>query len=293
MSTYNTRLKSKIQSIDIGLPSLNIIPETQPDTDITNQEILNTTLREESFVSILSDDLSPPKLRKSLSNSNIDDFSRLKEENIRLQDTVEQLQYEHMQMENAVLKKDESLVKLECEMDSLRQQVDLLSNQLESLKKENVHLKQIKSSKYSCIKKNATKEISNAPQINKKVKNKNENLKTNHFYNDDHNLDNLFLNDEDLTLYFNHFKRIYSKSDVEFIEPSLSSLLKFDVDVSNIVASRKLKKRSYLIIPVNDNELSSNELGSHWSLLIFSKNMKTFFYLDSYNVNISHAKKNR
>ena len=124
MSIYNTRLKSRIQNI----PLASTVTEAY-----INEELLNSTVREgdDSFISTLSfDALSPPRIRKSLSNNNICEFNKLVEENSSLKETVEILQVNHLQMENAVIKKDEWIVKLEYEMDLLREQVASLSAKL-------------------------------------------------------------------------------------------------------------------------------------------------------------------
>ena len=129
---YNTRLKSKTQNGFSSSPAA--VPETQPGME---EDFLNSTVREgdDSFVSIISSDLlSSPRIRKSLSTNNIQEINQLAEENHLLKETIERLQMEHMQMENAVIKKDESIIKLELEVDVLRKQIESISSDLQILK---------------------------------------------------------------------------------------------------------------------------------------------------------------
>ena len=133
---YNTRSKSK-KSED------NIISIAEVDSD------LNSTLREddERFSSFISDNEIPDTqtaavtpLKRSLSNWDMINYTRLMEENDANKALIEQLQCDNMEMQNAVIRKDELIVRQECELSELKETIQRMASEIESLKVEEVNL---------------------------------------------------------------------------------------------------------------------------------------------------------
>lgn len=78
--------------------------------------------------------------RRSISHGDLRGYVDLIEENRTLRETVERLKEEHIQMEGAVVKKDELLVKREDEISQLRLLVSSMAVEMESLKREESNL---------------------------------------------------------------------------------------------------------------------------------------------------------
>ena len=121
---YNTRLRSRRN------------PEVVPDQI---SEVLNTTLRDDdSFVSTLSLEVSPAKNRKSLSHGDLFNVSQALIENEVLKSQVLQLQRDNLEMQNAVIRKDEIIVKQECEIAELKREL-ILSKSSEPMHEEELN----------------------------------------------------------------------------------------------------------------------------------------------------------
>lgn len=59
-------------------------------------------------------------MRRSVSLLDFKSYEATLEENERLKTQIEELQQEHLQMENSVILKDSLIVKQECELEELR-----------------------------------------------------------------------------------------------------------------------------------------------------------------------------
>ena len=106
MSVNNTHLQSRTQNTKINSPA--IVPETQ-----FNGDLLYMTVREgdDSFASTYSFViLTTPKISKLLNNNDVGELNALIDENIARKATVECLQTEHLEMENVVIRKDETII---------------------------------------------------------------------------------------------------------------------------------------------------------------------------------------
>ena len=129
-SLYNTRSRAKQLPDEMG----------EEDTD---KELLNSTIRDgdESFSSMFS--LDAPSVRRSLSHGDMNISQTndlLREENTQLLKKIEQLQQDNLSMTNAVIKKDEIIIKLEYEFNELKQQFINMSEELDNLKSEEINL---------------------------------------------------------------------------------------------------------------------------------------------------------
>lgn len=94
-----------------------------------------------------------------------------------------------------------------------------------------------------------------------------------------------WLNDAIIGFYFEHLGQKYNLSSPKllFISPELTQLLKLTdtKDYSIFLDPLKAKESDFIFFPVNDCDSKSRAGGSHWSLMVFAKNEKTFFYYDS------------
>lgn len=80
---------------------------------------------------------------------------------------------------------------------------------------------------------------------------------------------------------------------VALIAPAVSMALKCLNDFNAVLQPLKLHDKSYIFIPVNDSESIELEItGSHWSLLLYAKESRSFYYYDSIgNYNIKSAER--
>lgn len=102
-------------------------------------------------------------------------------------------------------------------------------------------------------------------------------------------LNNHWIFDDSISMYFDLLVKSKMAGNVCFLTPALSQAVKYSDNLDSIIITLNLSNQSYIFIPINDAERETS--GCHWSLLLYSKTEKTFFYFDSYNnLNLQHAR---
>lgn len=92
-----------------------------------------------------------------------------------------------------------------------------------------------------------------------------------------------WLNDALIGFYFEYLGQTLKSSNLLFISPELTQLLKltdpheYPIFLDPIQA----KTKEFIFFPLNDCNSRSSAGGTHWSLMVFSKNEKTCFFFDS------------
>lgn len=85
------------------------------------------------------------------------------------------------------------------------------------------------------------------------------------------------LDDDDIKIY------LVNKTDIPkntiLLEPAISHLIKNSTDFHFIVGEINIADYDYIIVPLSDS--CDNNLGTHWSTLIFNRLNNEFFHLDS------------
>lgn len=78
-----------------------------------------------------------------------------------------------------------------------------------------------------------------------------------------------------------------------FVSPAVTQLIKIGTDdVTNFLDPLEVARKSVLFFPVNNEQLTSE--GTHWSLLVYSRNENTFFSFDSaQNSNLNNRSTNQ
>lgn len=94
-----------------------------------------------------------------------------------------------------------------------------------------------------------------------------------------------WLNDRVLGFYFEHLHRdkFDASSKICFISPEVSQFLKLasPQEIPIFLEALELEEKEIILLPVNDANDPERPGGSHWSLLIFSRQALEFFHLDS------------
>ncbi|KAG8323747.1 SUMO1 sentrin specific peptidase 8 [Homalodisca vitripennis] len=105
-------------------------------------------------------------------------------------------------------------------------------------------------------------------------------------------LNNHWLTDDLIQFYFNVLSAKVTKKEIYLMEPIVSQALKCLYDTDHCI-NQEMLQSNYIIVPVNDSAAVDipGGSGSHWSLLLFSREQKRFFYFDSMKLfNYEHAK---
>jgi len=112
---------------------------------------------------------------------------------------------------------------------------------------------------------------------------------------------NKWLNDNLIGFWFDYLEnQLYKEfSDgIAFLSPNVVHFIKSAVikqnnaDVHSMLSTMSLRDKQLVIIPVNDCDIYSGEMGgSHWSLLVYSAHRHVFEHYDSFrgSVNRTHA----
>lgn len=73
---------------------------------------------------------------------------------------------------------------------------------------------------------------------------------------------------------------LFPSGDVICMNPTIAHGIKVLNDYTHLIDLLDIQRANYIFIPINDSN-SSNEEGSHWSLLIYEKNNAAFYHYDS------------
>ena len=93
-----------------------------------------------------------------------------------------------------------------------------------------------------------------------------------------------WLNDKVLSFAFEDMQQKHGSKDKKmiFVNPIITQLIKVSTDEKDInkaIDDIGLRKADWVFLPVNDNH-TDKEGGSHWSLLVYSRNENTFYHFD-------------
>lgn len=92
-----------------------------------------------------------------------------------------------------------------------------------------------------------------------------------------------WLNDQIIEFYLRYMENRLFQAHPDkflFVSPAVTQLIKMGADdVSTFLAPLQAAHKKVLFFPVNDEQLSGD--GSHWSLLVYSRDENTFFSFDS------------
>ncbi|KAG8314372.1 SUMO1 sentrin specific peptidase 8 [Homalodisca vitripennis] len=107
-------------------------------------------------------------------------------------------------------------------------------------------------------------------------------------------LSNDWILDDSIDMYFEilYLKKLVN-NDVCLVKPAVCQAIKYCKyeDLDFITKPLSLDEKAYIVLPVSDAAPVMQVAGSHWSLLLYVKSNKTFYYLDSVNqYNIDSAK---
>ena len=96
-----------------------------------------------------------------------------------------------------------------------------------------------------------------------------------------------WLNDAVIGFYFEylHQHKFDSSSKICFVSPEVSQFLKLarPEEISIFLEPLNLEEKEIILLAVNNAQDPTSPGGSHWSLLIFSRQALEFFHLDSSN----------
>lgn len=110
-----------------------------------------------------------------------------------------------------------------------------------------------------------------------------------------------WLNDNVIGFWFDYLENDLYKDVshmISFLSPNVVHFIKSAAnkrnasDVSSMLSTMSLTDKKLIIIPINDCNINKCEMGgTHWSLLIYNSNKKTFEHYDSHrgSVNRTHA----
>ena len=104
-----------------------------------------------------------------------------------------------------------------------------------------------------------------------------------------------WINDTIISFFFEHLQRVTFRKNKQilFVSPEATQILKSgeEIDLPVILNQLGALHMEYIFFPVNNNETFDREGGTHWSLLVYNKNIKTWFHLDSmHDLNNVHAR---
>ncbi|KAI9308287.1 hypothetical protein BJ944DRAFT_246707 [Cunninghamella echinulata] len=103
-----------------------------------------------------------------------------------------------------------------------------------------------------------------------------------------------WLNDKIVEFYMEYMERTTVHNDILLLRPAMVHLLTYmpgDPKDLQSVLPPQFENRRVIFIPINDGIADKAYSGTHWSLLVFFRSSKTFFYYDSLNTsNIRPAK---
>ncbi|KAL9645616.1 hypothetical protein ABK040_000678 [Willaertia magna] len=95
-----------------------------------------------------------------------------------------------------------------------------------------------------------------------------------------------WLNDNIINYYFLYLENEkYKNPDYCFVAPSVSfwvSMIEDEEDIRASLDPLNVKEKKLIFIPINDNtDINAVSGGSHWSLVVFDRDTKVFYYFDS------------
>ena len=94
-----------------------------------------------------------------------------------------------------------------------------------------------------------------------------------------------WLNDRIITFYFEYLyeKEFQNSSKLAFISPEVSQFLKFasSQDLVIFLEPLNLTEKELVVMAVNNSQDLERPGGSHWSLLMFSLQARSFYHFDS------------
>ncbi|GAV77304.1 Peptidase_C48 domain-containing protein, partial [Cephalotus follicularis] len=94
-----------------------------------------------------------------------------------------------------------------------------------------------------------------------------------------------YLNDQVIGLYFLYLSSLLNSSDVLLVQPFIFLWIANRDDLETFkycIEPLKLSGKKLVLFTVNDNDvLSGGGSGTHWSLLVYDRNMNAFLRLDS------------
>ncbi|KAG8230428.1 hypothetical protein J437_LFUL015449 [Ladona fulva] len=94
-----------------------------------------------------------------------------------------------------------------------------------------------------------------------------------------------WINDSIISLCFDHFekRKFVGNPGYLFVSPEVTQCIKIvpKSDVHMFLDPLNAKEKDVIFFPLNDCMEIINPGGSHWSLLVYSKNDKAFFHYDS------------
>ncbi|XP_019625899.1 PREDICTED: sentrin-specific protease 8-like isoform X2 [Branchiostoma belcheri] len=95
-----------------------------------------------------------------------------------------------------------------------------------------------------------------------------------------------WLNDKILGFAFEYFERVQFEefsSDVTFISPDVTQFIKYSQgdDLAPFLEPLELSCKKYIFLAVNDNSNIESTGGSHWSLLLYRRDVAEFQHYDS------------
>ncbi|CAO3621137.1 unnamed protein product [Cunninghamella blakesleeana] len=102
-----------------------------------------------------------------------------------------------------------------------------------------------------------------------------------------------WLNDKIVEFYMEYMERTKVPTDILLLRPAMVHLLTYipgdPKDLQGVLP--QIENRKIIFIPINDGSATKANDGTHWSLLVYYKSMKSFFYYDSLNTTNIHSAK--
>ncbi|VVC92141.1 unnamed protein product [Leptidea sinapis] len=110
-----------------------------------------------------------------------------------------------------------------------------------------------------------------------------------------------WLNDTIISFYFEYLEKVtFIKSpDILFVPPEVTQCIKMVTpdEIKIFLEPLKIEAKKFVFFALNDNSAPDMVGGSHWSLLVYSRDENSFFHYDSmcgsnHNVAWKHATRN-
>lgn len=95
----------------------------------------------------------------------------------------------------------------------------------------------------------------------------------------------VYLNDRIIEFYFSYLSMLHPSEDIHFVTPTISFWLANSKDSESFINAfvEPLKTFKVVIFTVNNNDdMSKTDGGTHWSLLVYYRDTKTFVHYDSF-----------
>ena len=94
-----------------------------------------------------------------------------------------------------------------------------------------------------------------------------------------------WLNDTIISFYFEYLEKVKfsSEKNILFVSPEVTQCIKMvqSTEIGIFLEPLNIQMKKFVFFALNDNDSPEMAGGSHWSLLVFSRNEHCFYHFDS------------